>query len=472
MKIGSINLRKLSLLAGLLGMAGLAGAEETAIPIYQLGDTQGTFIQVSLSQDMYRDNMLRPDLKNLLVLDAEQNPLPYSVTQLKPIPPPIAQPIVSDELLFFPIPVDATPDSLRKLHSEKLQMEAGAVQVITSDKILNNNTPEFYLLDISKLTYAISGISIDWDAQAGNQYLELELEGTDNLQDWASLGRSTLVQITQPQRSMKKNRIEVAIAKNKYTFLRLRVVRGAEGLQLSKVTAEHEPETAPAISATKERWSLNGELAKEQTELGPQSQRKSLAVTAWEFSRSEATPVETVAIDFAQAVYAGSGKILSRSGENKNWELQYQGIFYNAQIGSQWQSTDPVKVYSKSAKYWRIELNGSARDKVQPKLVFAWQPVALQIIVNDKPPFTLAIGAADNSSHSRQVFNQLAMPTSSVWQPSTLIALDVKPQAIAPAQRKIDSNQYLFWTALLLAVLVLLFFSWRLFKQIDSAPEQ
>lgn len=466
-------LRQVAALTSLLAVSGLALGADASTPIYQIGGTQGTFIQVSLNKDMYRHNLLAPDLQNLLVLDAEQNPLPYGLVNLVPASPPAERPIISDELLFFPIAVDASPDTLRRLHSEKVQLEAGTVQLTSSDKILNNQTPEFYLLDISALDSAISGLTIDWDAQEGSQYLELELEGTRNLQNWVALGRSTLVQIIQPQQSLKKNKIDIAIAKNEYEFLRLRIIRGADSLRLSKVTAEQKSAQVPVTPLAKERWSLKGELAKEQIEVGRhQSNSNPLAVAAWEFARSEATPIDTVTIDFAQATYGSSGKILSRSAENKDWELQYQGIFFNAQIGSQWQRSDPVKVYSKSAKYWRIELNDSARDKVQPRLVFAWQPMALQIIVNDKPPFFIAVDPSNNSNHSRQVFGQLAALSSAVWQPATLIPLDINPQAMVPEQSRVNWNQYLFWAALIVAVLVLMFFSWKLFKQINLGSEK
>lgn len=457
-------------------MVGFAFAE-TVTPIYQIGDSQGAlsaapFIQVSLTQEIYHYPLLRPDLQNLRVLDAALNPLPYRIVRVLPAPQQPEQPVVRENLLFFPIAVDASAASLRKLHSEKLQVEGGTVQLTTSDSILNNKTPEFYLLDISKLGHDITGLTIDWDAETGSQYLELELEATEDLQNWVSLGRSTLVQIVQLQQSLKKNTIATAIAKDKYQFLRLRIIRGADNLQLGRVTAEQKPGIAAVAPQIGESWSLAGELAKLQTEVGAgKAHGKSLAVAAWEFTRSESTPAETLAIDFGQQTYGSSGKVFSRAADSANWELQYQGIFFNAQIGSQWQGSDPVNVHSNSDKYWRIELDDSARDKLSPRLVFSWQPMALQIIANNKPPFSLAVSDSNNGHHGKQVFDQLAALSTPVWQSATLIALDVKPEFSgllpSPSLKKIDWSQYLFWAALLLAVVVLLVFSLKLFRQIN-----
>lgn len=472
MKICRSHLTRFFALTSLMATAGLVLAAEPITPIYKISDTQSTFIQVPLTQNIYRYN-LQPDLQNLVVLDAEQNPLPYKLVSLMPAVQQTEQPVIRDNLLFFPIAVDASADTLRKLHSEKMQFEAGTLQLTTTDKVLNNNTPEFYLVDLSKLDHAITGLTIDWDAQADTQYLELELEASRNLQEWVSLGRSTLVQIIHWQQSLKKNKIDISIAKNQYQFLRVRVIRGAENLRLTAVTAEQKTGPVPVVPLARESWSLPGELAKVQSEVDiPNVHNRPGIVAAWEFVRDESTPVETVAIDFDQQTYGNRGKIFSRTAENKSWELQHQGIFFHAQIGSQWQSGDPVSIHSKSPRYWRIELNESARDKIQPRLVFAWQPSALQIITNNKPPFSIAVtGVNSNNNHSKQVFNQLAALSSPEWEVATLISLDIKPETIKSTPSKIDWAHYLFWAALLLAVLVLFIFSLKLFKQLNISAK-
>ena len=460
-------------LMSLLVWCKLVFAAETITPIYQVEGAQGDFVQVHLQRDMYRDNLLQSDLKNLLVVDAEQNPLPYTIVNLMPAIAPVARSISSSELLFFPVAIDASPDTIRTLHSEQLQVGAGAAHLIASDKTLNNKTPEFYLLDLSKLNHGITSLVFDWEAKEASQYLEVELEATRNLQDWVSLGRSTLVQIIQEQQSLKKNNIDITIAKQEYKFLRVRVIRGADNLYLNKIIAEQDLGLASAPILTKESWSINGELAKEQLEVGLTHKRnKSRAVAAWNFSRSEVTPAETVAIDFAQTVYSGTGKIWSRDADNQEWQLQYQGIFFNVQIGSQWKTSDPVNIYRKSAKYWRIELNASISNEFQPKLVFAWQPLTLRFIANDKPPFAIAVSSSSNAQHSHQVFTQLIAESSPEWQPAVVVSLDVQPHSIQAAQGRTDWNEYLFWAALILAVLVLLGFSWRLFKQISPPGEK
>jgi hypothetical protein len=447
-------------------------AAQNGTPIYQVSDAKGTFIQVPLTHDIYRYTS-HANLQNLVVLDAEKNPLPYRLVAVTLQEQKQEPTLIVNPLAFFPVAVDATPDTLRKLHKRDVKVQGDSVQITTSDATLNNKTPEFYLVDISKLDHDITSLIVDWDAQANNQYLEVELEATRNLQDWLSLGNATLVQINQQEQSLKHNHINVAIAQKDYEFLRLKVVRGAESLHITNVAAEQKI-GAPETKKITETWRLSGQLAKEQTTVYfPNSHSKAYAVAAWEYSRDEATPIESLAIDFGKNIYGDSAKLFSRNAENQSWQLQYQGIWFNAQVGSQWQKSDAVNIYRNHDKFWRLELNDSAKNISAPQLVFSWQPTQLQIITSDKPPFVLAISPDQQASDNReQIFNQIVSASSPTWMVANLTTLNVPPDAIASSATTINWKQWIFWAALLLAVTVLIAFSLKLFKQIKIADTQ
>lgn len=461
-------IKHIASVAVLLGSVFLAQAVHCATQVYQVSDVQGTFLQVPLTHEIYRYSQ-QANLQDLDVLDAEQNPLPYRLVSVAPEIKQAEPKVVTDPLRFFPVAADATPDTLRKLHSTQVKVQGDTVQVATSDKTLSNTTPEFYLVDISGLDHDLTSLSIDWIAQTNNQYLEVELEATRNLQDWFSLAKSTLVQINQQEQRLKRNHIDVNIAKKDYAFLRLRILRGAENLHISGVTAEQKIGAAVESHIAKETWMLVGKIAKMQTTVYlPSSHSKSYPVAAWEFTRNEAAPIDVLAIDFGTNSYGDSGKIFSRDTDNQNWQLQHQGIWFNTQVGTQWQKSNPVGVYRNRDKYWRIELNESAKNYVAPSLVFTWQPTQLQIITNNKPPYVLAINTSKNNTYNRdQVFNQILAAATPIWINAGLIKLNVQPEAMAGTQKVVDWKQWLFWVALMLAVGVLLVFSLKLFKQLN-----
>ena len=462
-----------SVVAVVLGGVSVISLASTSIPVFQLSDTDGIFIQVPLTHEFYRYSEYG-DLRDVVVLDAEKNQLPYRVL---PVTTPVAKPeqtVTTTALSFSPVAVDATPDTLRQLHATQVTvltntLQENTVQIATSTQPLSIKTPEFYLLDIRQLDHGVSSLLIDWDAQANNQYLQVELEATSDLQRWVPLSSATLVQISQQDHSVKRNRIDASIPKKTYEFLRLRIIRGADNLHLTGITAEQKITTQKVAAEPNDTWLLTGTLAKTQTGVYfPNEHTKTYSVSAWEFTRNEATPVGTVAIDLGSDTYGDTARIFSRAAENKNWQLLYQGVWFNAQVGAQWQRSDELIVLPNRDKYWRIELNESAKNSINPRLRFGWHPSMLQIIANDKPPFTLAINADANDSNNRtRIFNQLIATAQPVWANATLLPLNATPESLASASSSIDWKQVVFWAALVLAVAVLLVFSLRLFKQLN-----
>lgn len=468
---------KSSLVALLLSANNFAfSASNITTPIYQISETQGTFIQVPLTHDIYRFSH-EANLSDIVVLDMMQNKLSYRLAPLAPEQEKAVQPAVnvvaSDALPFYPVPVDATPDTIRKLHTTQVKVQGSSVQISTTDKTQNNQNPEFYLIDVSKLVHDINSLTIDWVANEANQYLEIELEGSRNLQDWSLLGHNTLVLINQQDQVLKRNQIDVNIAKKDFEFLRVRVLRGGENLQITGVTAEQKNSVEAAPQPVIETWSLTAQLAKNQTSVYfANSHSKSTSVSAWEFTRAESTPVDTLNIDFGNSAYGDIAKIFSRNSEEQNWQLLQKGIWFNAQVGDQWQKSEPVNVNRNTDKYWRIELNEAAKGNTNPVLVLGWKPVQLQIITNNKPPYKLAVSKLSDESYTRnQVFNELIGKAKPTWTTSSLISLNVKPEEIHVTENPVNWTQWLFWAALILAVIVLLIFSLKLFKQMQHQPK-
>ncbi|RYY02065.1 MAG: DUF3999 family protein [Gammaproteobacteria bacterium] len=439
-------------------------------PLYQVEKAQGTYIQVSLTYDIYSYSK-SDDLRDLVVLDADQNALPHRFISVIPNGQKSENKISTDTLNFFPVAIDAAPETLRNLHTRQTSVQDGKVQTITRDSTLDNKTPEFYVIDISKLDHDIDSLSIDWDVNAENQYLEVELEATRNLKDWVSLGHATLMQVTHQDQVLKHNHIVAKIYRNDFEFLRLKILRGAEKLNISNISAEQITGTTAEKKRPLEAWSVSGKVAKDQSSIYfPNSRTKAYPVAAWEFSRNESTPAATVGIDLGKNIYGDSAKIFSRSNEDQNWNLQYQGILFNVLVGDQWQKSDAISINDNHDKFWRLELSPSAANYSVPTLVFAWEPIQLQIIASNKPPFVLVMSnnKSDNGN-SEQIFSHILGENSPEWAEANLTRLDNTPESLVQAATPTDWKKWLFWIALLLAVAVLLLFSVRLFKQLKAS---
>jgi len=439
-------------------------------PLYQVEKAQGTYIQVPITHDIYSYSK-GGDLRDLVVLDADQNALPHRFVSVIPNGQKSENKISTNTLNFFPVAIDAAPETLRNLHTRQTSVQDGKVQTITSDSTLDNKTPEFYVIDISKLDHDIDSLSIDWDVNAENQYLEVELEATRNLKDWVSLGHASLMQVTHQDQVLKHNHIVAKIYRNDFEFLRLKILRGAEKLNISNISAEQITGATAEKKRPLEAWSVSGKVAKDQSSIYfPNSRTKAYPVAAWEFSRNESTPAATVGIDLGKNIYGDSAKIFSRSNEDQNWNLQYQGILFNVLVGDQWQKSDAISINDNHDKFWRLELSPSAANYSVPNLVFAWEPIQLQIIASNKPPFVLAMSNNKSDNGNReQIFSHILGENSPEWAEANLTRLDNTPESLVQAATPTDWKKWLFWIALLLAVAVLLLFSVRLFKQLKAS---
>ncbi len=443
---------KISLLSALLFL--LLEARAEPLPIYQISDAQGTYLQIPLSYTLYRYSQ-HSDLRDLVALDADNNNLPYSIVQLAPAAvaaKKIDLQKISTDLAFYPIADDITPESIRALSTNKVSVSVNHVQVVVNDdsgvfaEKPQRQAPDFYLLDLRELKTPVTGLEIDWDPDAQNQYLEVELEGSSNLQNWVSLGRSTLVHIVQQEQVLKRNQLTLDLGAATYDFFRMKILRGTDNLKITHVAALQTITDIKLPDVQFESWNLAGKLSTTQTTVYlPDERSKSYPVSAWEYVRDEATPAEMLSINLLTNTYGDTLKVFSRLAEKQPWQLVYQGIWFNIQVGNEWQKSDPISLDRSSHKFWRIELNESVKNLLNPELAFSWQPTQLRIISNNKPPYFLAIDSESSLYKSKQVFNQLLQKAEPHWSKAGLVSLNASPIAAKqnPAHR-VDWKKFLF----------------------------
>ncbi|HMW73684.1 MAG TPA: DUF3999 family protein, partial [Cellvibrionaceae bacterium] len=368
-------------------------AQAGTTPLFQINAEPGTFIQVPLTHQVYQFNP--PSDAAFVVLDGKQNSLPSIMSAPSPNNTEPSVQIRSQQLAFFAVPAETSTQALRQVLSTQNQvLNYGSKQIsqhIETQDTLSTNTPDFYLIDLRNLEQGINALIIDWDNKTQNSFLQVQVDASNNLQDWQKLTQASLVQVQEQEQSLIHNRIPVSIAKQAFAYLRLSLMRGAEQLHIQKISAEERLYSAPPQELPQEHWSLAGTLAKEQTSLyRPSSQGAAYPVRAFEFSRDESTPAEFLALNLGMQTYADRLRVLSRTEARGQWELIYQGIWFNTQMGEEWQTSAPIKLGGNRAQFWRLEF--AAQQAIDaPELLFSWHPTQLQFIANNAPPFVLGL---------------------------------------------------------------------------------
>lgn len=457
-------------LSCLMGMT--ANAE--VIPVYQIDDAPGTYVQTTLTHDIYRYGS-DDQLNDLVVTDQQGNKLPYRITA------PTALVNEQSQLIntrFFPVAVGSPPEALIALSSASIRLDANEISVsvekTTNDKIQDKSAPvDFYVVDLSDIKTRVDKLIVDWQVTETNQYLEVQVSGTNDLTTWSNVAQNSLVQLQKEGQLLTRNKIVVNLSEMQYAYLRLKFTRGNENLQLTKVQIENT-DKIPNAPVT-DTWEAKGTLAEDQdSALRAGNHTAAMPVAAWEFTRDDIAPITNISLNLGSIMYGDDIKVFSRNNEKQPWNLLHQGIWFNTQVGNEWQQSDAINIYSSSDIHWRVELNELVRTTLNPTLVFHRQPQTLQFIANNAAPYKIAIddqAAPNNQQTSTQIFSQLVSGKELQWGQVAFTELKPNIDSFARHGMQISWRTAFFWLILILAVGVLLYVVVRLMGQMKNTAK-
>jgi len=463
-------IKKYCLGSVLFWLSAIAAAE--VVPVYQIDQASGTYLQTTLTHDIYR-YAADPQLNDLVVIDQQGNKLPYRINTAAQVSEHTQQ----TPLHFFPVAVGAPPETLLALSSASIKLDDNEISVsvekTVNQQLVDKSAPiDFYVVDLSETRTRADKLIVDWQVSEANQYLEVEVSGTNDLTNWSSITRATLAQLQKDGQKLARNKINLNLAEMQYAYVRLKFLRGSEQLQLTRIALENTDKvTAVPVP---DSWSIAGELADEQESVLRSGDRSpDLNVAAWEFTRDDITPVSQFGIQLGTLMYGDVIRVFSRSSGKKAWQLVHQGIWFNAQVGNEWQHSDAITINQNTDTQWRIELNELVRTNAEPVLVFYHRPETLQFIANNAAPFKIAI-ETDPTQHkqntSAQILSQLLNGKEVQWAQVNFSELKPGLGSFARHGLQISWKTILFWGFLIIAVGVLIGVAIRLVGQLKNSP--
>ncbi|WP_331346790.1 DUF3999 family protein [Cellvibrio sp. UBA7661] len=466
-----MNFKKcVALCAMLFGVSSLATAE--VIPVYQISEASGTFLQTTLTHDIYRYSA-DTKLNDLVVTDQQGNRLPYRIA---------APSVQSSEqtnftpVRFFPVAVGTAPETLLVLSSASIRLDDNQISVsaVKADKeeLQNQSAPtDFYIADLSDLRTRADKLALLWPISEQHQYLEVDVSGTNDMSNWSPITKTTLVQLTKEGERLTRNKITLNLSEKQYAYIKLKFTRGNEQLQLTLIQVENTDTIANAPKP--DVWEVSGELADEQkSALHAINGGAKVQTAAWEFVRDDIAPVNRLSLSLGTVMYGDNVKIFSRNTEKQPWNLVHQGIWFNTQVGDTWQQSDAINVYNNSDTQWRVELNELIRTTAKPQLVFTRQPQLLQFIANNAAPYNIAIdtqAAPDNQQTTTQIFVQLVNGKDIEWSQTNTTELKPNLNSFARHGMQISWKTILFWAIMIGAVGVLIWVAVRLMGQMRTS---
>lgn len=452
-----------------LGIISTANAD--VVPVYEIKQAEGTYIQTTLTHDIYR-YAGNSQLTDLLVVDQQGNKLPYRISttgtesrvQREQIP-----------VRFFPVPVGAAPETLLIFSSASIRLDDNEISVSAEKGVNpaaeNSAAPtDFYLVDLSDVKKRVDQLSVLWPINEAHQYLEVEVSGTNDMTNWTPITKTTLVQLQKEGEFLTRNKIPLNLTEMQYAYLRLKFTRGAENLLLTQVQVENSQAHAKAPQL--DSWQLTGSLVKSpESVLRAQRHAPQQSIAAWEFERDDIAPISKASIALGEVQYGDVVHIFSRANNKKAWSLVHQGIWFNVQVGNEWQQSNAIPLHNNTDTQWRIELHETLRTKTNPKLTFERNTQTLQLIANNAGPYRIAIDTEPTSDHQAigtQVFSQLTTGKDIQWQQASLEPLNPSLNAFSRHQFHVSWKTILFWLVLIGAVSSLIWVAMRLVAQMKA----
>ena len=167
----------------------------------------------------------------------------------------------------------------------------------------------------------INALIFEWENNAQNQFLLVQLDASQDLLNWHSLGQGSLVQVQEQGQSLITTALTSPWPNRRLPTCALTILRGAEHLRITQISAEEQHLTHTPPAAALERWSLAGTVAKEQTSAyAPRAHSPGNPVRAFEFSRQESAPAEQLSIHLGTQPYANSLRLFARATPQDAWQ--------------------------------------------------------------------------------------------------------------------------------------------------------
>ncbi|HTF98745.1 MAG TPA: DUF3999 family protein [Cellvibrio sp.] len=442
------------------------------VPVYQIEQSQGPYLQATLTHDVYRySNSI--DLNDLVVLDSGGSKLPH---RIEASPANVSEDVKQYPVQFFPVIKGASPESLLALSSASIKLDDNEISVSVEkkdNKMLSElSAPiEFYLIDLSNFSQSVDNLVLQWQKNTQRLYLETEVSGSNDLNSWTPLAQTTLMHLEKEGQSLIRNKVFLNLEKTQYAYLRVKFMHSNEQINLTQVNVENSSKVVKKENS--DQWSLSGTLSESQKSFIHSGGAKTITpVAAWEYQRDDIASISQISLQFDGFGYGDNLRIYSRADPKKPWKLVHEGIWFNVQVGSEWQQSDPLNINFNNDIFWRVELHESVRNNVNPILTFHRTPEILRIIANRAGPFAVAIdiGSISDRQNKDAIFTQLTDGKDVDWKNVSLESLN--PDLDQFARHRIGVTvswkTVLFWGVLVLVISLLFSLLIRLVKQMKE----
>ena len=476
-------LRSLALLAGCWATLAAAqpGASDTAADyahaIALTVSGKNAVVQLRLPQSVYL-NARSADLRDLRVFDAGGKALPFALVQ------PASQAQESRRELpvtVFPV-MNASGQSSSVKNDVEIKTSAdGSVISITTRHGAQPRTGaddeglDALVLDMGTSAGAarpaFDALTFTLPDGMTNYHAQVELEVSDDLRSWESMGFASLSWLANSVRqTLTSNRMEFSPRPFRYARL---TWREGTPFQFARIVAESP--TLTALPPALERVVLKPAPGKFAGDLV--------------YHAAPALPVRRLNLQFSQhnvvlpAVLGNYVELPALKGTTTSrWEFRprLQATFFQIIQDGKLRRSGDVIVDDVHEASWVLRAQ-TATSEPGPQLQLSWIPATLVFMASGPGPYTLTFGRAGAKPAQRDIaqvapgFSSAELQALEQAAPGQLATGSVQaaaPSDAAGAGRAARNRMLMLWGVLLLGVGVLAVMAWKLIGQMNNGGDQ
>ncbi|MDR2871574.1 MAG: DUF3999 domain-containing protein [Xanthomonadaceae bacterium] len=402
-----------------------------------IGHADGGIYRVVLSRDIYRQAHT-PQLRDIEVFNEEGRSLPAVLMA----PASESAPLTSVATL----PWFTLPETVGSGRSDDIAMMVernadGSVNSVGVRVFAPGTVPvvsSSWLIDASRMREAVHGLTLNWQADAGQFEHYMDVEGSDDLRTWHVLAlRAPLLNLVRNGQSLRHDRIALD---SRYRYLRLRLLDNGT-LPLTEVRADF---AMPAAPMTWQWEELSGARVIEKGR------------EYFEFKLDGRFP-------------AAHADVLLGDNDTRRWTLESRDtvqdpwqtrapswIAYAVRMEGQEVRSMPQALYGVSRdRYWRLSSDVPVGNAQVPMLRLGYRPESLVFMAQGEGPYVLAAGSANAvraPSSLVQTMETLRQQLGPAWVPETVDLSAPETLAGATALTPVVQRDWKNWT--LWAVLI------------------
>lgn len=425
----------------------------------------GLLQSVVLDYEVYKWS-IEPDLDDIRVYDAQQNPVPYAIRRSLPgksiggehVPVPVFR---LGAAQVGPPREDATLGAGDYRIDAEVSASGAIVRIRRDREEESGGGPAAgWLIDTSGLRRSIVELDLTLSGNGGDFLSRLRLESSDDLSHFTPVKSDlALVRLEQGGHRIERTRFEIPRTRARY--LRLTPIDAALPAELREVRARLAPDRA---SPKRLRHTIEGRFSPDEPGIVL-------------FDLEAAPPIESVRVLLAEPSSLVEGRLESAASPEGPWRTRQSGVFYFFERGGALRNS-AARWTKPRDRYLRLVTSsrGGGLTGEPPTLEIVWRPEQLLYLDRGQSgePAMLTIGRIDTSDGSFAPAHLLRMGGSAAGElpestaflgPEEILAGDAALVRHTPPPWR----TYGLWGLLLGSVGIVLTLSLRLMRSADLA---